>query len=194
MKCLTWNIFFYYIKKRKISLPDGNNSVDDDKQSIDGQQRDGALSVQRYDSSSERCSHQADRWDALAGSAFKRQTRSWFGMLIWLRKCGWIWRRFYAERMTRAREKKRGSVGVRAVMARARRLNWNKWGGVIRESSSVWFHTLRLESSQSITEGLSISCALLVAAQHPKMSHRTQVLVHLLISNIIGKKDRGVFK
>lgn len=61
---------------------------------------------------------------------------------------------------------------------------------MIREASSVWFHTLRLESSQSITEGLSISCALLVAAQHPKLSHHTQVLEHLLISNITGRKKK----
>lgn len=119
------------------------------------------------------CSRQADRSDAPADSVFKWQTRCWFDMLIWLRKRGWIWRRFYAERMTREREKKKGSVGVRAVMARARRLNWNKRGGVIREASSARFHTLRLESSQSITEGLSISCALFVAAHRPKVSLHT---------------------
>lgn len=48
------------------------------------------------------------------------------------------------------------------------------------------FHTLRLESSQSITEGLSISGALLVAAQHPEVSLHTLVLEHWIISNILG--------
>lgn len=52
------------------------------------------------------------------------------------------------------------------------------------------FHTLRLESSQSITEGLSISGALLVAAQHPEVSLHTLVLEHWIISNILGGKNK----
>lgn len=63
-------------------------------------------------------------------------------------------------------KEQKGRVGVRDVLERARRLNSNKQGEVRREASSVWFHTLRLESSQSITEGLSISSTLLLAVQY----------------------------
>lgn len=90
----------------------------------------------------------------------------------------------------KGKEKKTGECGSESCDGESEETELKQMGGVIREASSAWFHTLRLASLQSITEGLSISCALLVAAQHPKWSHHTQVLEHLLISNIIAREEK----
>lgn len=84
-----------------------------------------------------------------------------------MRKCGWIWRRFYAERMTRERKKKKWECGSESCDGESEETELKQTG---RSDKRGELHTLRLESSQSITERLSISCALLVAAQHPNVS------------------------
>lgn len=130
----------------------------------------------------------------------KGKSESWIDMLIWLRRCGWIWRRFGAvggtERENVRKERKRRSVGVRYVVDReGRSETWGEasvalWGLRVHSPSLFTCLSANTWPMWGFVSSLCFTSGLVLLWIFKTLKHK-QVVFFVLLFSTEGLKRRN---